>query len=63
MRLRSSRPVVEAAERLTGFVVETYHAPNLTFAEIRATFMRGDAPDPLADFGEACRRELQDLRG
>lgn len=62
MRLRSSRPVVEAAERLMGVVVETYRSPNLTFAEIHAKFKKGEEPDPLSDFGEACRKELEGLR-
>lgn len=62
MRLRSTRPVVEAAERLLERVVDTYASPNLTFAEIQARFKQGTAADPLADFGEACRKELENLR-
>ncbi|MGY2050736.1 hypothetical protein [Methylobacterium sp. JK268] len=61
MRLRSSRPVIAAAERLMQHVVETYTSPNLTFHEIRLKFEAGEIPDPLAAFGEACRRELESL--
>ena len=62
MRLRSSRPVVEAAERLIALVVDTYASPNLTFEQVRAKFMKGEDPDPLADFGGTCREELEALR-
>ena len=62
MRLRSSRPVVEAGERLLQRIVETYAAPNQTFAELRAKLSEGEGADPLADFGEACRTELEQLR-
>lgn len=62
MRLKSSRPVVEAAERLMRHIVDAYIAPNLTFEQIRDTFLRDEVTDPLAEFGEACREELEGMR-
>ncbi|GJE60756.1 hypothetical protein MKK58_01400 [Methylobacterium sp. J-078] len=62
MRLRSTRPVIEAAERLLSQVVDIYASPNLTFAEIQDRIRQGKDADPLADFGETCRRELEVLR-
>ncbi len=62
MRLRSSRHVVRAAESLIRLVVDTYAAPNLTFADMRERLLRGENSDPLEEFGEACRTELEALR-
>lgn len=62
MRLKSSRPVIEAAERLMQFISKSYAAPNLTFAELRAKFASHQMSDPLGEFGDACRFELEQLR-
>ena len=62
MRLRSSRPVIEAAERLIALIVNSYASPNVTFEQVRTRIMRGEEGDPLADFGAACRSELELLR-
>ena len=62
MRLRSSPRVIEAAERLIALVVDTYASPNMTFEQVRARFKSGEDPDPLAEFGDACRMELEVLR-
>jgi hypothetical protein len=62
MRLKSSPPVIEAGENLLRLVVNSYAAPNLTFDDIRVLMERGEDSDPLADFGEACRAELEILR-
>ena len=62
MRLRSSRPVIEAAERLIALVVDSYASPNVTFDQVRARIMKGEEADPLANFGAACRGELEVLR-
>lgn len=61
MRLTSSREVVRAAEKLVRFVVETYSSPNLTFEQLRES-VTDDFSDPMEEFGEACRMELQTLR-
>ncbi len=62
MRLRSSRPVIQAAEDLMGVIVDTYASPNLTFVDIQKKFRERRDPDPMAKFGEACRDELRGLR-
>jgi hypothetical protein len=57
MRVVSPVPVVEAAEKVTRMIVNTYLAPNKTFPELRDMVNSG-AMDPLRDFSEACREEL-----
>ncbi len=58
MRILSSDEVVHAAERAGRLIVETYLAPNRTFVDL-PEFM--EEMDPLREFGEACRRELQTI--
>jgi hypothetical protein len=62
MRLMSSCDVVRAAENLVRLVIDTYAGPNLTFEDLRERLVRGEANDPLEEFGEACRVELEILR-
>jgi hypothetical protein len=56
MKILSSDDVVSAAEKAAVLIVETYVSPNRTFADI-PDFIR--EMDPLRDFSEACRHELQ----
>jgi hypothetical protein len=56
MKILSSDEVVGAAEKAVVLIVKTYLAPNRTFVDI-PEFIR--EMDPLRDFSEACRRELQ----
>lgn len=56
MRIVSTNDVVSAAERVGRLIIETYLSPNRTFVEVAALL---DEVDPLQDFGDACRRELQ----
>jgi hypothetical protein len=56
MRILSSDEVVHAAEQAGRRIIETYLAPNRSFVDLPG-FM--EEMDPLRDFGEACRRELQ----
>ena len=58
MRLLSSPQVVEAAETVARIIVDAYLAPNITMAEMRADWIDRHI-DPLRDFSEACRQELQ----
>jgi hypothetical protein len=60
MRLVSSKGVVDHAERVTQMIIETYLAPNRTFRDIKELRKNG-AMDPLKEFGEACRQELERL--
>jgi hypothetical protein len=57
MRVVSSAPVIEAAEKVAHTIVETYLGPNRTLAEL-GTLINSDL-DPLKGFSEACRQELQ----
>jgi hypothetical protein len=62
MRVLSSPPVVENAERVMRVIVETYLGPNKTFRELSETLKNGQEIDLLRDFGEACREELRRFR-
>jgi len=60
IRLRCSEEVLAAADRTSTRIIERYMGPNLSPEEMRQTVLtRTD--DPLKDFSEACRRELQML--
>jgi hypothetical protein len=58
IRLTSSPQVVEAADTVARIIVDAYLAPNITMEEMRANWIDRHI-DPLRDFSEACRRELQ----
>jgi hypothetical protein len=56
MKILSSDAVVEAAEKAGRLILETYLSPNKTFFDLPELL---NGMDPLRDFSEACRRELQ----
>ena len=58
IRLISSPQVVEAADSVCRIIVDGYLAPNITMEEMRANWIDRHV-DPLRDFSEACRQELQ----
>jgi hypothetical protein len=58
IRLISSPQVVEAADTVARIIVDAYLASNITIEEMRANWIDKHV-DPLRDFSEACRRELQ----
>ena len=58
IRLQSSPEVMEAAEAVTRIIVDAYLAPNITMEEMRASWIERHV-DPLSDFSDACRQELQ----
>jgi len=58
IRLVSSPQVAEAAEVVTRIIVDAYLAPNITMEEMRANWIDRHV-DPLRDFSDACRQELQ----
>jgi hypothetical protein len=58
IRLISTPPVVEAADSVARIIVDAYLAPNMTMAEMRENWIDRHV-DPLRDFAEACRKELQ----
>ena len=58
IRLTSSPRVVKSADLVARIIMDAYMAPNMTLGEVRAIWIdRGI--DPLRDFSEACREELQ----
>ena len=56
MKIISSDDVVHAAERVGRMILSTYLSPNRTFADLPDLI---DEVDPLRDFSDACRSELQ----
>jgi hypothetical protein len=59
IRLSSSISVVESAEGIVTTILNTYKEPNLTPEEIHA--WAGEQNDPLREFGNICRREIESL--
>jgi hypothetical protein len=59
IRLSSPTNVVESAERVIDAILTTYSEPNLTPEEIHA--WAGERNDPLREFSNICRRELDSL--
>jgi hypothetical protein len=60
IRLNASDEVVQAARNAIQQIVESYRRPRMTEEDIR----RGaylDIEDPVKEFGEACRKELNRL--
>ena len=58
MRAISPATIVQNADKVARMIVNTYLAPNKTFPELRDMVNSG-AIDPLQDFSEASRKELQ----
>src|SRR5215831_16680934 len=58
IRLTSSARVVEAAESVARIIMDAYLSPNMSLQELRDTWIERHI-DPLRDFSEACREELQ----
>jgi len=58
MRILSSSTTVQNADKVARMIVNTYLAPNKTFPELR-DMVNSSAIDPLRDFSEASRQELQ----
>ena len=60
IRLNASEEVVQAADHTIANIVQSYKRPNLTAEEIRSGAYL-DIEDPLKEFGQACRNELNKL--
>jgi hypothetical protein len=58
IRLISTERVVESADTVCRIIVDTYLAPNMTLEDMRTNWIDKHI-DPLRDFSEACRLELQ----
>ena len=59
MRALSSPRIVACAEKVMATTMEAYFAPNRTIPELHELIKSGTALDPLKDFAEATREELQ----
>jgi hypothetical protein len=60
IRLSSSEPVLHEAEQVIKTIVNTYPQPNLTAEQIE--FQATDGKDPLRQFSDTCRTELDSLQ-
>ena len=58
MRILSSSPIVESADRVVRRIIETYLAPNKTFRDL-PEILDNEAMNPLREFSDACREELR----
>lgn len=61
MRVISSTRTVECADEIMHKTIATYFAPNKTIRELNELIMSGAGIDPLKEFGEVAREELQAL--
>ena len=61
IRLSSSDPVLQTAEKVIKIIVNTYPQPNLTADQIESRAVSGQ--DPLRQFSDTCRIELELLQG
>jgi hypothetical protein len=59
MRVVSSPRTVACAEKILDAIIGTYFAPNKTIREMHELMKSGAGIDPLKDFSEAAREELQ----
>jgi hypothetical protein len=59
MRVLSRARTVACAQQVVEATVETYFAPNKTIRQLRELMQSGGGIDPLKDFSEAAREELQ----
>jgi hypothetical protein len=62
IRLCATPHVLACAERLLRRITDQYFSPNRSLEELRELAHSTEA-DPLREFGEACRSELQALSG
>lgn len=59
MRILSSPRTIDCADKVMRITLETYAAPNKTIPELSDLIKGGTGIDPLKEFGEAARQELQ----
>ena len=60
IRLNASEEVVEAATKAIQVIVESYRRPKMSVEDIRQGAYL-EIPDPVKEFGQACRKELSRL--
>jgi hypothetical protein len=59
MRVLSSARAIACAQKVVEATVDTYFAPNKIVRELRELMKGGAGVDPLKDFSEAAREDLQ----
>jgi hypothetical protein len=60
IRLNASDEVVQAATKAIETIIASYRRPKMTAEQIREGAYL-EIPDPVKEFGEACRKELSRL--
>jgi hypothetical protein len=60
IRLSSSEPVLQEAEKIIRTIISTYPQPNLTAEQIESQAANGK--DPLRQFSDTCRAELDSMQ-
>jgi hypothetical protein len=60
IRLSSSEPVLQEAEKIIRTIISTYPQPNLTAEQIESQAANGK--DPLRQFSDTCHAELDSLQ-
>jgi hypothetical protein len=58
MRLLTSKPLVEQAEKATQKIIDTYLEPNRSLCDVRELIKTREI-DPLRQFSEVCREDLK----
>jgi hypothetical protein len=58
MRVLSSPTIVKSADEVARVIIETYRAPNRGFPDV-LELLDENAMNPLREFSNACREELQ----
>jgi hypothetical protein len=61
IRLSSSKPVLQSAEEVLKTLLSTYSEPNITAEQIEYQALDGHR-DPLRQFSDICRAELDSLQ-
>ncbi|MBV9290606.1 MAG: hypothetical protein JO288_22785 [Hyphomicrobiales bacterium] len=61
MRVLAMPRTVDCGEKLMKAIIETYFAPNRTLRELHELVKNGGNVDPLRDFSEAARVELDSI--
>jgi hypothetical protein len=62
MRVISSPRLVDSADSVVRAIIQTYLGPNKSFRDVEQ-ILENDAMNPLREFSNACRDEIQALRG
>ena len=63
MRVVSSRATIDSADRAVRVIVNTFLTPPQSFRELSETLKNSGFIDPLQEFSEACRAELENVLG